>query len=113
MGLEVAQHAQGTFVKTIVSVAKSSGANPWTMLAQGRRMWERAWIGSGLGVFKIGPKEARIEIVGCPCAKIPYFRVANRGILQSVTQLLCTRAYVHDVAALCTDSTLGYRVQWA
>ncbi len=113
MGSRVAKHAQGTFVKTIVAFVTSAGATPWTMLAQGRRMWERAWVGSGLSVVKLGPKEARIEIVGCPCARIAYFRGANRGILQSVVQILSTRAYVNEVPRLSGDTSLAYKLQWA
>ncbi len=113
MGLRVSKHAQGTFIKTIVSFVTSAGATPWTMLAQGRKMWERAWIGSGITIVKVGPKEARIEVVGCPCAPIPYFRSGSRGIFQSVTQLLCTRAYVAEIPRLCVGLNLGYKVQWA
>jgi len=113
MGLRVSKHAQGTFIKTIVSFVTSAGATPWTMLAQGRKMWERAWTGSGITIVKVGPKEARIEVVGCPCAPIPYFRSGGRGIFQSVTQLLCTRAYAAEIPRLCVGMNLGYKVQWA
>jgi hypothetical protein len=113
MGLRVSKHAQGTFIKTIVAFVTSAGADPWTLLAQGRRMWERAWVGSALAIIRTGPKEARIEIVGCPCAHIPYFKSATRGILQSVVQLLCTRAYVSEIGRLCVNGDLAYRLQWA
>jgi hypothetical protein len=112
LGMRVAHFAQGTFIKTVVAFATSAGATPWTLLMQGRRMWERAWIGSDLAVFKLGPKEARLEIVGCPCARIPYFRTANRGILQSVVQLLAQRAYVSEIRKLSTETSLAYKMQW-
>ena len=33
--------------------------------------------------------------------------------MEAMTDAFCTRAWVHEVRALCTSNTLAYRVQWA
>jgi hypothetical protein len=60
-----------------------------------------------------GGKEARVEIVGWPCARIAYCRVAMRGLLVGQTELFCTKAYASEVTSLCTATSLAYRVAWA
>ena len=66
-----------------------------------------------IGVFKLGPKEGRIEIVGLPVCGIPYVRYAMRGSYTAAVSLFCTRAYVREIGSLCTATTLGYQISWA
>jgi hypothetical protein len=96
-----------------VKLAAGTGVTPWTVFAQARRFWDRAFQGSGVSVSKLGPKEARMEIVGWPLARIEYTRVSFRGILVSLTRRFCTRVYVTEVAAMCTDTSAAYRAAWA
>jgi len=112
MGLRVSKHAQGTFIKTIVSFVTSAGATPWTMLAQGRKMWERAWIGSGITIIKVGPKEARIEVHGFPLCALRYNRITMHGILSAFIELFCTASYVKEVSSITSARRIAYRVSW-
>jgi hypothetical protein len=95
-----------------MKLAKESGVSPWTMFAQSQRVWERSFRGSAIGVFKLGPKEACVEIVAWPLARLEYNRVSVRGILAGLAQPFCTRVYVNEVASLCTATSCGYRVAW-
>jgi hypothetical protein len=114
IGASVGKNAQGTALGTVANVAMSSGVTPWTIMSQFQRFWERlASGGGGVEIRKLGPKEARLELVGWPCAEIRYVRVAMRGVLLGVFSLFCRQAFMHEYPALCTRTTLGYRAQWA
>jgi hypothetical protein len=94
-------------------LAARSGVTPWNILAQSRRLWDRAFQGSSIGVFKLGPKEARMEMIAWPLARIEYNRVSFRGIVRSLLRPFCTQAYVTEVSALHTPLAVGYRIAWA
>lgn len=113
IGSEVGLHAQGIVFSVAINLAKGAGVTPWLLLPRLPEVWHRIWIGGGVAIYKLGPKDARVEIGGWTCARATYCRVAMRGVLQGLTQLFCERAYVREVPALCTKLTLGYRIAWA
>jgi hypothetical protein len=96
-----------------VRLAKSAGVTPWTAYAQVQKLWERIWIGGSMAVFKLGPKEARIEVAGWTSAGVPYCRIAFRGVMHGVTEAFCNKVYVHEVSRLCNATELAYRIAWA
>jgi hypothetical protein len=113
IGAEVAQRVHGTVLSIAVKLAHEAGATPWTVLGQFGKLWGHIWVGGGAGVFKLGPKEARLEVVGWPCAKFMYCRNGILGVTQGLIQLFCRKVYVREVPKLCTATTLGYRIAWA
>jgi serine/threonine protein kinase len=113
IGDSVGERMTKSALSVVVKLAAHSGVTPWTMLSQSQRIWERTFQGSAAGVVKLGPKEARLELVSWPLARIEYNRVSFRGILRALLHPFCTRAYVHEVTPLCTPTTLGYRIAWA
>jgi hypothetical protein len=115
IGREVADRIHGTLLGTLVKLANNAGVTPWIGLAQYQRLYDRLFTGGGgVTVTKIGPKEARIELVNVPLARIPYFRVAFRGVQEIGVELFCRRAYAKEIAAPpgATD-TLVCRIAWA
>lgn len=112
-GAVVGAKIQATLLGTVARLARTSGVTPWTVLAQFQRLFERIFRGGGTRVLKLGPKEARIEIVGLPLAAIPCFRAGFQGIIKSGGELFCARLYVSDVPRLCSSTTIGYRCAWA
>jgi hypothetical protein len=112
MGRAVGDRAQGTILSTGVRLAKAAGVTPWTVLPQYPRLWSRGVDGGALAVFKLGPKEARIDIVGCELFAIPYFRTAFRGVLHGMAALFCRTSFIHDVPTTSTDDA-SFRFQWA
>jgi hypothetical protein len=113
MGRGVLDRMQKTIFSLAFRVAKEAGVTPWTMLKVLPAEFEREWRGGACGIFKIGPKDARIEMIGFPCAAIPYARIALRGVAIGLAELVCRRAYVSDVRELCNDTTIAYRIAWA
>jgi hypothetical protein len=113
IGAEVTHFAQTTVFSLTLRAAREAGITPWSCFALQPRLWRTAWVGGDVGVVRLGPKEARVEIVGWPCARIRYCRIAMRGMLTAQTELFCKKAYVAELPLLCTRTTLGYRVAWA
>jgi hypothetical protein len=113
IGGAVTESVHKTSYSLAIRLVKEAGVTPWALLAQQKRLWQRVWQGGDVAVFKIGPKEARMEIAGWPCSRVPYCRRALRGLLIGQTELFCKKAYAIEIPRLCTPMTLGYRVSWA
>ncbi len=113
IGRDVNTQTNASVLKMLVKLATGAGVTPWTAFSQFNRLWDRVWVGGGVGVYKIGPKEARLEIVSWPLAGSTYVRHAMRGVSAGMLELFCTKAYVKELPALCTSMTLGYRCAWA
>lgn len=104
----------GTIFGTITRLAKGVGVTPWTLLPQLQRFWDRGYDGGGIRVLKVGPKEARLDLVQCAMSEHRYYRNALRGLLQAVLQLFCTRSFVQEIAnPRRPRHTVALRAQWA
>ena len=112
IGTEVGDRVHGTFLGTMVKMAASAGVTPWTALGQTGKLFDRVFRGGGgICVIKLGPKEARSEIVGVPLAEVAYWRTAMRGMFQAGCELFCRKAYVTEIAY--TPTTVSVRIAWA
>jgi hypothetical protein len=111
MGRAVGGRAQGTILQTTVKAARGVGVTPWTILPQFDRLWRRGANGGGISVLRTGPKEARVEIIGCALFDIAYFRNAFRGVLLGIGDMFCRSPYVHDVTRR-TPGEVAFQLQW-
>ena len=94
--------------------AKGVGATPWTALGYLDRLWDRVFSGGGgVGVTRLGPKEAKAEFIGLPLLTVPYFRNAFRGTMIAGMELFCARVYLQEVARGGAETSLTFRVSWA
>jgi hypothetical protein len=113
IGLEVTRKVHGTSLKLAVRLAQQAGVTPWTIFSQMHRLWDRVWVGGGLAVYKVGPKEAVVEAIRWRVAEIPYVRYTMPAVTLGIVEMFCQKAFVHDVPELASHSSLGMRVQWA
>jgi hypothetical protein len=114
VGKEVGDRIEGTFLATMVRMAGHVGATPWTALSQAGRLYDRIFRGGGgLGVVKIGPKEARARLVGVPLAGITYFNVAMAGVFEVGAELFCSKAYAREVPGSRTPTRVAIQLAWA
>ncbi len=113
MGEAATRRALTSTLAVFLKLARVTGVTPWTFFGQADKLYERTACGGQVAVFRLGPKDARLEVAGFPLARFRYVRVAVRGIIQAMTGALAERAYVREVPALCSASTLGYVVSWA
>jgi hypothetical protein len=111
MGRDVAKRLERTLLGTAVRVARQAGVTVWTPMSQLHRLWDRMFIGGGAAIYKIGPKEARIEFVGCSLAPIAYFRTGLRGVLLGVGSGFTNKLYVAEVPSPSPDS-IRLRASW-
>ncbi len=89
-----------------------AGVTPWTCFGIQQRLWAQVWLGGEVGTFRLGLKDVRVEIRGWPCARFADCRIAMRGRLVGQTELFCSKADAAEIPALCTATTLVYRVSW-
>ncbi|GAC1364669.1 MAG: hypothetical protein NVSMB47_16180 [Polyangiales bacterium] len=113
IGAEVGTRVSGTFLGTLVRGARGAGLTPWLGFQQYARLWGRIFRGGDVAVFKIGPKDARLEVLGLPLARYHYFRAGFRGVNRATCALFAETVFVHQVPRLCTDSSLGFKISWA
>ena len=69
--------------------------------------------GGSAAVYKVGPKEARIEGHGVPMAEIAYFRNAWRGMIAGSAEMFAQKAYAQELPAFENRTTVAYRLAWA
>jgi hypothetical protein len=113
LGHEVGTRIQGSILGLLLKGAKGAGATPWTGLGFLDRLWDRVFAGGGgVGLVKLGPKEARAQLIGLPLLAVPYFRHAFRGTMLAGLELFCQRAYVHEHGRDQPESTFIFRVSW-
>jgi hypothetical protein len=112
IGREVGAAIQGTFLGTIVRMARASGITPWALFAQYQKLWDRLLVGGGIEVVRDGPKEATLTYVNVPLVRVPYFRVAFRGVNLGACELFSSKVYATEVASSTTSTSLGIRLSW-
>jgi hypothetical protein len=105
---ESLQHAQGS----VLAVTARAVTTPWTLLGQLQRFWDRLFMGGGAAVFKLGPKEARVEIVGFPGCSSRYCRIAIRSIAHTAFEFISQRAFVTELPRLGSPTSMAVRVAW-
>ena len=113
VGRTVGTTLRGTLAGTIVTMSKEAGVSPWTVIPTMPRFWGRAFEGSAIFGWKLGPKEARFDIQGMALIDVRYFRNALRGQCMGLLDLFCTRSYANARAAHFEPGTYSLRVQWA
>lgn len=113
IGIEATKKASKAHIAFIVRMAHGMGVTPWTLLSQTPRIWTRTFRGGGaIGVARLGPKDARLELVGFPVAGLRYLRVTMRTIVGSMLELFCERAYAKDIPEMCDERVLAMRLSW-
>ncbi|HEY6558573.1 MAG TPA: hypothetical protein VI072_14925 [Polyangiaceae bacterium] len=114
LGRRASMKSHGTFLGVALNIARGVGVTPWTVMGQTRRIWERGFVGGGIAVFKLGPYDARLEIVAWPPARIEYCRHAFRGLAHGVCLLLSKMATVREVApSVPVGDGVAYRINWS
>ena len=112
-GRLVAQRIQNTYVGTIIRGLKASGTvSVWALLERFPIAWGRLMEGGSSAVYRLGPKEARVECHGVPFADIAYFRAGWEGMFESTIELVTRKVYTRQLPGLQTPTVIAYRVSW-
>jgi hypothetical protein len=113
MGRKTGDRVNGTLLGTIARLARSAGVTPWTVLEQLPRFWSRGFDGGELSLEKLGPKEARVNILEQPLMRFGYFRHGLAGTAERQLAPFCSRAYVRVERFDPRTFAMSYRYQWA
>lgn len=105
------ERTKGLLLGTAISLARSAGASPLTLLPHLQRFWLRGNDGGGVRALLLGPKEARVDIVACPLFKSRYYRAAYRGLAGGVMGLVSRKVYVHEQPYGDAEA-VSLRIQW-
>jgi hypothetical protein len=112
-GRMVAQRIQNSFVGTIIRGLKASGSlSVWPLLERVEMAYVRLAQGGGTQLYKLGPKDARVEFHGLPLLDIPYIRAGLEGMIESTLGLVTRKVYASQVTELQTETTLAITVSW-
>jgi hypothetical protein len=112
LGGSTGDRINSVFIKSILRLA-TGVIEPWFAWKLSPRIWSRAWKGSAIGVRRVANTEARVDVVGFPCAAIPYVRISLAGFFTKNMELFCTSAVVRPVRPLTDPSeTASYSVSW-
>jgi serine/threonine protein kinase len=112
IGRAAMRRANATALSLVTRMAQGAGVTPWTALGQVPRFWSATCDDGFMAVAKLGPKEARVEVVGYPLAGIRYNRVTMRGICVGCIELFCQKAYVKELTPQCDHHTLVMKLSW-
>ncbi len=102
-----------SMVGTVLRMAKQAGMTPWSFYPLVQRFWMRGYDGGGIAIYKLGPKDARLDLVQSALCESPFYRRALRGWLTGLTQLFCKTLYLNELGQHEGTASVAYRAQWA
>lgn len=112
MGMEAQSLGHSTTNILIKKASQTAGVTPWTIFGQLRRLWERTWVGGDFAVFRPGPKDAVLEVVGWSIAPSTYVHHAMRGVIFRIVSPFCERMFIREIP-IRSATSLSYRLSWA
>jgi hypothetical protein len=112
VGRLVGAKAHGALLSTILRLAGGLGAAPWLALRQAHKMWERAWRGGGIAVYREGERAARVESVGNPAAGSDFHRASFSGAFAVGIQSLCKRSRIEEIPRARTRTSFALSLEW-
>jgi hypothetical protein len=113
IGNSVGQRIQKSVLQVLVLVSREAGATPWTALSRVPRLNELYWRGGAFEIIKTGPKDARMDWLGQPCAETDYYRTSFSGFVRGLLDLFCTKSYVRPIRERCGPTTISLKISWA
>jgi hypothetical protein len=111
LGADVSRRILKNLLSVVVKLSRGAGVGPWTALPHANRLREAMWQGSEIAVWKLGPKEARLEWAGQPCARTSYFRTSFGSLAAALLQVFCEKVYVRPLPQTIPTS-MQYRISW-
>jgi hypothetical protein len=111
-GRLVADRVQKTYLATLVR-SLGLGITPWSFLGRFQSVLDRLIENGSGAVYRMGPKDARVEIHGAPIARFAYVRGGWAGMLEGGLELVSRKVYCRDVSLRGTQTLASFVVSWA
>jgi hypothetical protein len=112
MGRKTVERIGRSMAGAALRLAREAGATPWVFFPHMQRLWDRAYGGGGIAVYKLGPKDARLDLIGFSLCESPFYRNALRGWVWSLTELFCQKAYFQERRQPDGPQSCSFRAQW-
>jgi len=112
IGADVSHRVHKSIISVLVRLSREAGANPWHVFPLVPKLNELTWHGGAFEITRHGPKDARVEWYGQPCAAIDYYRTSFCGFVRGVLGLFCKRCFTRTVPARCGPTTVSVRAAW-
>ncbi len=108
------ERTQNAYLRTIVRALQATGqVNPLTVLKRMPTVLGRMLQGGGAaGVYSLGMKDARIELVNYPVLEVPYVRNAWQGMFESALSLAAKRVFIRQDGRFRGAANIAYDVSW-
>jgi hypothetical protein len=110
LGRGVGQKQDKIIFNSMLALAKKAGVTPWTPLSLLHKIQDRVIQGGDIAVYKLSPKDARLEVHRVPFLQFEYVQTAYCGMFKNTAEYFCRRAYmkVHEATALKTTFLLSW-----
>lgn len=84
-----------SFFGTLLRTTRSTGFElDLTGMRMMHRMFERVYLGGGMTVYRLGPKDTLTELHGLPLVATRYYRIACQAWYQGIGELVVKKLYV-------------------
>ncbi|HEY6877745.1 MAG TPA: hypothetical protein VI299_06980 [Polyangiales bacterium] len=110
-GRRVAEAVQHSHFATIVR-ALGDCVSFWAVLPRVPAFIARNVQGGECAIFKLGPKDARIELHGIPIACYAYVRSGWAGMFESTLGLLKRKVIVRELAKQRRMTVASFEISW-
>jgi hypothetical protein len=101
-----------TVLRVVANASKAAGVTPFFALGQANTLLVRTWVGTSMAVWRLGPKEARLDWVQQPLMRYPYFRTAFGAFTAAICALFAMTLYAREMPARTKDDEASYRISW-
>lgn len=111
VGFRAGKRALGTMLGTAMRLSRFAGATPWTIVQGADRIWNRAYEGGALRIYRAGETEALVEVhKNSLMTNLEFCRNSFRGFCVALYELVSERMSCRVLNV--TPQEVQYRVVW-
>jgi hypothetical protein len=110
-GRHVSQTVQNNHFAVLVR-ALGSSVSVWSVLPRLPAFLGRLLQGGECAVYRLGPKDARVELHGIPIAEFEYVRNGWTGMFESTLELMTRKVYARDLSPSKTKTVAVLGLSW-
>jgi len=112
IGARSGRFVNETLLSLLAKVSSEFGVTPWFALSNSNTLGARTWTGGSFSVWKLGPKEARLEWIQQPVARYAYFRRAFGAFTKAICGHFSRAMYVQELPMPNKATETAYRLSW-
>lgn len=112
LGASASRHVNGVVLRTIIQLAGKLGVSPFTPLARAAKLFARNFRGGAVAAYKVGPTEARFEVLANSLAASACHRDNLQGALLDGTRPFASDVRVTEIVAKRSRSSYAFRIKW-